>query len=130
LWKLGITGAVITPLMLTYTEVLALSTSEVTATIDCTGGWYSTQTWKGIRLPDLLSQAVIRETAIGITLKGVSEYTAYFTLAQAQEILLATQVGDHVLDHWHGYPMRAVAPSRRGWHWVKWLTEVEVLSVP
>ena len=25
-------------------------------------------------------------------------------------------------------PLRAVVPSRRGWHWVKWLTEINVLS--
>ena len=50
-------------------------------------------------------------------------------LAQAQEILLATYVGDQVLAHVHGYPMRAVVPSRRGWHWVKWLTEIEVLTL-
>lgn len=42
-WKLRLTGAVKTPLTLIYTETLALSLSEVTATLDCTGGWYTTQ---------------------------------------------------------------------------------------
>jgi DMSO/TMAO reductase YedYZ molybdopterin-dependent catalytic subunit len=57
------------------------------------------------------------------------DYTAPFTLAQAQEILLATYVGGEVLNHSHGFPLRAVVPSRRGWHWVKWLTEIEVIAV-
>src|SRR5688572_24154679 len=35
-WKLSIKGAVKTPLTLTYADVLALSLSEVTATLDCT----------------------------------------------------------------------------------------------
>jgi DMSO/TMAO reductase YedYZ molybdopterin-dependent catalytic subunit len=43
--------------------------------------------------------------------------------------VLATHVGGQVLDHWHGYPLRAVVPSRRGGHWVKWLTEIEVIVV-
>lgn len=129
MWKLRLTGAVKAPLILTYPETLSLSLSEVTATLDCTGGWYTTQIWRGILLTDLLARAQIHGSAIGIILKGVSEYTAYYTLAQAQEILLATQVGDQVLDHVHGYPMRAVVPSRRGWHWVKWLTEIEVLAI-
>jgi uncharacterized membrane protein len=127
-WKLRLTGTVKTPLILTYAGTLALSISEITATLDCTGGWYTTQIWRGIPLTDLLARAEIHGEAIGIVLKGVSDYTAYYTLAQAQEILLATHVGDQVLDHVHGYPMRAVVPSRRGWHWVKWLTEIEIVT--
>ena len=88
-WKLNFTGAVKTPLILTYADVLALSISEVTATLDCTGGWYTTQIWRGIPLTDLLARAEIHGSAIGIILKGVSDYTAYYTLAQAQEILVS-----------------------------------------
>jgi DMSO/TMAO reductase YedYZ molybdopterin-dependent catalytic subunit len=128
LWKLRITGAVRIPLAITYMEALSLSTSEVTSTLDCTGGWYTVQTWQGVRLVELLSQAQIRPEAISIVLKGLQGYTAPFTLAQAEEILLATSVGGEVLNHSHGFPLRAVVPSRRGWHWVKWLMEVEVVE--
>ena len=126
-WTLRVTGAVTKPFALSYPEVLAASTSELTATLDCTGGWYTVQTWRGIRLTELLRQAEIRPEAIGIVLIGVADYTAPFTFAQAEEILLATYVGEEILNHVHGFPLRAVVPSRRGWHWVKWLMEVEVL---
>ena len=126
-WSLQVKGAVTAPIRLAYTEVLVLSTSEVTATLDCTGGWYTVQTWRGVRLTDLLSQAQIRPEAKGIILRGVADYTAPFTLAQAEEILLATHVSGEVLNHAHGFPLRAVVPSRRGWHWVKWLTEIEIV---
>lgn len=128
-WSLQVTGAVERPIRLVYAEVLALSTAEVTATLDCTGGWYTLQTWRGIRLSDLLSQAKIRPAAVGIILRGVADYTAPFTLAQAEEILLATHVSGEVLNHVHGFPLRAVVPSRRGWHWVKWITEIEVITL-
>lgn len=126
-WKLHVKGKVAVPLTLTYTEVLALSTSELTATLDCTGGWYTIQTWRGIPLTKLLTQAQLRPEAVGIILRGVADYTAPFTLAQTEEILLATYVGEEVLNHVHGFPLRAVVPSRRGWHWVKWLIEIEVV---
>ena len=126
-WSLQLTGVVGRRIQLTHTDVLALSLSEVTATLDCTGGWYTVQTWRGVRLIDLLPQAQIRPEAKGIVLRGVADYTAPFTLAQAEEILLATYVSGEVLNHVHGFPMRAVVPSRRGWHWVKWLTEIEVI---
>lgn len=127
-WTLRVTGAVGTPITLRYPDVLARSASEVTATLDCTGGWYTVQTWRGIPLTELLAQAQIRPEALGIILRGVLEYTAPFTLAQAREILLATHVGEEILNHSHGFPLRAVVPSRRGWHWVKWLTEIQVIE--
>jgi DMSO/TMAO reductase YedYZ molybdopterin-dependent catalytic subunit len=114
---------------LSYQEILSRSTSEVTTTLDCTGGWYTIQTWRGVRLTELLNQAQLQPEAIGIALKGVMGYSAVFTLEQAGEIVLATHVGGEILNHVHGFPLRAVVPSRRGWQWVKWLTEVEIISV-
>ena len=127
-WRMQVTGAVRKPLTFSYADLLASSTFERTATLDCTGGWYTVQTWRGIPLTDFLSQAQIRPEGSGIILRGVAGYTASFTLAQAEEILLATHVGEEVLNHSHGFPLRAVVPSRRGWHWVKWLTEIEIIS--
>jgi hypothetical protein len=126
-WSLQVTGLVNTKIRLNYTEVLDASTSEVTATLDCTGGWYTVQTWRGIKLTDLLSRAQLRPEAKGIILRGLADYTAPFTLPQAEEILLATHVTGEILNHVHGFPLRAVVPSRRGWHWVKWLLEIEVI---
>jgi len=126
-WALRVTGIVRNPLSIAYDEIVTLSTAEVTTTLDCTGGWYTVQTWRGIPLLQLLSKAQPRGEAIGIVLRGVQDYTASFTLAQAEEILLATHVSGEVLNHVHGFPLRAIAPSRRGWHWVKWLTEIEVI---
>jgi hypothetical protein len=128
-WLLTVKGKVDRPFSLNYGGILALSNSEITATIDCTGGWYSTQTWRGVRLVDLLDRAQIQEEKYILLLKDVSGYTAYFTAADVSEILLATYVGNQALNHWHGYPLRAVVPSRRGGHWVKWLTEIEISSV-
>ena len=128
-WNLIVKGAVSRPLSFNYQDLLAMSTSEVTTTLDCTGGWYTVQTWRGISLTMLLTEAQLRPEAVGIVLRGVQDYTAPFTLEQAQEILLATHVGAEVLNHVHGFPLRAVVPSRRGWHWVKWLTEIEVITV-
>jgi hypothetical protein len=128
-WTLQVTGAVASVLQLTYDDVLKLSTAKVTATLDCTGGWYTVQTWRGVHISKLLTRTQLHPEAVGVVLKGVANYTAPFTLSQAQEILLATHVGEEVLNHVHGFPLRAVVPSRRGWHWVKWLTEIEVVRV-
>jgi hypothetical protein len=128
-WRLKVHGAVTKPLDISYDELLALPSTEITATLDCTSGWYTTQVWRGIPLTDLLAQAQTHSQPVAVVLRDVSGYSAYFTYSEATELLLSTHVGGEVYDHWHGFPVRAIAPSRRGWHWVKWLTEVEVIGV-
>ena len=129
-WRLTVGGAAENPLTLTYAELLALDAEEMTATLDCTTGWYSTQKWRGLPLFDLLARARIAPSAGAVRLRAASGYAMDFPLSEAREILLATHVGGEVLDHWHGFPLRAVVPSRRGWFWVKWITAVEVLAQP
>jgi DMSO/TMAO reductase YedYZ molybdopterin-dependent catalytic subunit len=127
-WTLSVTGAVDNPLTLNYEQTLALAASEVTATLDCTDGWYSTQAWRGVPLSALLAAAGPRPGAVAVVLRAASGYAAYFTLAECDEILLATHAGGQVFDHGHGFPLRAIVPARRGWQWVKWLVAVEVVG--
>ena len=129
-WSLTLRGMVARPLQLDYASLLALPQTEMTATIDCTTGWYSTQVWRGVSLKALLDQAGLAPAAGLVRLSGISGYLSEFSLSDAAEVLLATHVGGQPLQHWHGYPLRAVAPSRRGWYWVKWLSDIEVLPPP
>lgn len=55
-------------------------------------------------------------------------YRWSFSLADAREMLLATTVGGEPLSHGHGAPLRLVAPGRRGFQWVKWVTLIELRS--
>jgi hypothetical protein len=126
-WRLQVRGAVTAPLSLAYADLLAMPPANVTAVLDCTSGWYTEQVWSGVPLKAVLARAGVDSGFGAVLLKDVSGYTAVFTTAEAQEILLATHSGGQAFDHWHGFPLRAVVPSRRGWQWVKWLTEVEVL---
>ena len=70
----------------------------------------------------------IHPDALAVRLTSVTGYGQVFSLQEARLILIATHVGGEVLSHWHGAPARAVVPTRRGWFWIKWLAEVEVLD--
>lgn len=127
-WRLILHSPASDPLTLTYDDLLGRSPQTVTATIDCTNGWYSIQEWTGVPLRDLLEEAGLPANATGVRLTSVTGYNHTYPLAEARTILLATHVGDDALSTSHGYPLRAVVPGRRGWFWVKWLRRVHILD--
>jgi DMSO/TMAO reductase YedYZ molybdopterin-dependent catalytic subunit len=98
----------------------------VRATIDCTGGWYAHQDWTGVRLDRLLDGG----TGNSVLVVSATGYSRRFPLADAPSLLLATRVGGRALSAGHGFPARLVAPGRRGFWWVKWVTRVEVDDRP
>ena len=51
-------------------------------------------------------------------------------MEEAGRYLLATHVGDEPLSHGHGFPLRLVAPGKRGFEWVKWVESIEVNESP
>jgi len=126
-WRMDISGAVKYPSKLTYQDILSLPKTDFIATLDCTIGWYTIQRWQGVHLTTILADIGLLEEAWSISLRAISGYEKSFTLAEADEILLCTHVGGEVLSHNHGYPLRAVVPSRRGWFWVKWLSEIKLV---
>jgi molybdopterin-dependent oxidoreductase-like protein protein len=109
----------------TYDE-LARFDDRLVATLDCTGGFYSTQEWSGVRLDRLLQPA----GASSIRVVAHTGYDRRFPIEDAPHLLLATRFGGQPLDAGHGFPARLVAPNRRGFWWVKWVVAVEADDLP
>jgi len=128
-WRLRVGGAVARPLALGYAEVDAAG-DELTATLDCTGGFYSAQRWRGMRVGWLLERAGPLADVGWVRFVSVTGYRWSLPLAEARDALVATGVGDEALVHAHGAPLRLVAPGRRGFEWVKWIVAVEALTSP
>jgi DMSO/TMAO reductase YedYZ molybdopterin-dependent catalytic subunit len=103
---------------------------ELVATLDCTGGFYTTQRWRGVRLDALLAEAGVPRGATHVRVISVTGYRWSFPLAQAGRLLLATHVGGAPLSHGHGAPCRLVAPGHRGFQWVKWVERIELHDGP
>jgi hypothetical protein len=125
-WELLLDGAVQRPSTFTYDELRQLIDREETAVVDCTGGWYSEQVWRGVSLARLLDMAELAEGAASISVIAVSGYKRRFTIEQARRYFLALDVADAPLSHGHGFPLRLVATDQRGVEWVKWIAHVRV----
>lgn len=129
-WRLAIEGLVERAQSLDYEALSALAPDEYAATLDCTGGWYTTQVWSGVRVGALLALAAPRAGADSIEVESVTGYSRRFSLAEAETALLALSVAGRPLTHGHGAPVRLVVPDHRGFDWVKWVRRISVRGGP
>ena len=111
--------------------VRALPHERFTAVLDCTSGWYSSQQWDGVRLSALLAAAgVPAGDWRSVEVRSATGYARWFGAATLHDVWLVTAVGGEPLAYGHGFPARIVAPGRRGFWWVKWVSSIQPSSRP
>ncbi len=111
---------------LTLADLSRLPQQTITATLDCTSAWYSHQDWTGVRLDQLIDLGDHRSLAV----RSATGYGRRFPARDLRNLWLATHVGGEPLSPGHGFPARLVAPGRRGFWWVKWVTQIEPSDTP
>lgn len=111
---------------LSYEEVASFD-DRVRSVLDCTGGWYSDQDWEGARLDRLITQP---GEARSVVVRSVTGYARRLPVRDLPNLILAVRVGGEPLSAGHGFPARLVAPGRRGFWWVKWVSRIETSLAP
>ena len=114
-WPLLIAGQPMT------IDSLRARAQPVVATLDCTGGWWSEQSWDAVPLSDLLPHP----TGRSVRVQSKTGYDRLFAHDALDDLYLAVGYGGEPLRPGHGAPVRLIAPGRRGPWWVKWVTSVE-----
>lgn len=119
-WELTVAGESV------MLEHLRRTAQPVEADLDCTGGWWSRQKWDAVPLSDLLNDHGARSVEI----TSATGYSRLFPARDAPNLYLAVGYGGRPLRRGHGAPVRLVAPGRRGFWWVKWVTRIEPSDRP
>lgn len=129
-WRLRLEGEVECALLLSYSDLETLPQVTFEAALDCTGGWYTVQRWRGVSVGELLREAGLRDPAASVTFESLTGYRRRFSVEQARDFVLAlgivTADGYAPLGRGHGFPARLVAPGERGVEWVKWVAALRV----
>lgn len=107
-------------------DIEGLHDESFDAVLDCTSAWYSEQTWTGVRLDRILDAGSHRS----IEVRSKTGYARRFPATDIEKLWLVTHVGGEPLSPGHGYPARIVAPDRRGFWWVKWVTSIQSSDLP
>ncbi len=123
-WELSVGGHVATPGSYALGDIPTVASES--AILDCTSGWYSGHDWQGVRVGSLLDAADPDDAAAWVQFRSVTGYRWSLPIDEARDAVLATHVDGERLSHGHGYPVRLVAPGRRGFQWVKWVEDVRV----
>jgi DMSO/TMAO reductase YedYZ molybdopterin-dependent catalytic subunit len=129
-YRLNVIGKVLTPLSLTFDEILSMQPQERLVDLPCVEGWTETGLWKGPRLSELLERAGILEGADNVVFLSPGGYSTSLTLEDIAETdpLLAYGVNGESLPEEQGFPIRLVVPDRLGYKWIKWVDAIEVIS--
>lgn len=119
-WELTVAGR---PVEL---EALHETARPLEADLDCTGGWWSRQSWDAVPLAELMPE--LDQPTLEVT--SLTGYSRLFPARDAANLYLAVGYNGGPLRRGHGAPVRLVAPGRRGFWWVKWVSRVEAIDRP
>ena len=130
-WTLQIAGLVENDVTLTWDELRALPSVDLTFDIHCVTKWSKFDTvWTGVRVTDLLALASPLPSATHLISHAEYGYTANTPLADAtvENAMVAYAFDGEPLAPEHGYPVRLVIPHLYFWKSTKWLRALELVD--
>ena len=128
-WDFRVFGEVEEPLRLTWEELTALPSTEVTTDIHCVTRWSRFDTtFRGVHWRDLAQLVKPKPGARFLVAHAEQGFTANVPIRAIEDetALLAYEADREPLTPDHGWPLRLVVPSRYFWKSAKWLRGLEL----
>jgi DMSO/TMAO reductase YedYZ molybdopterin-dependent catalytic subunit len=130
-WTFRVWGEVGREVVLDWAAFSALPRHDVTCDIHCVTTWSRyDNTFGGVRVQEVLRQAVPRANATHVLVHAAPDFTTNLPLADLDrpENLLATHHDGRPLSAEHGGPVRLVVPHLYFWKSAKWVTGLELME--
>jgi DMSO/TMAO reductase YedYZ molybdopterin-dependent catalytic subunit len=130
-WDFRVWGEVDEPLRLTWEELSALPTVEVTQDIHCVTRWSRFDTtFRGVAWSAIKERVGQRPSARYAVAHAEQGYTANVpaSFLDAEGAMLATHADGEPLAPEHGWPLRLVVPGKYFWKSAKWLRGIELTA--
>ncbi len=121
-------GEVDNDFTLTFEELTALPSIEITTDIHCVTKWSKFDTtWRGVRVRDLFDRAGLRSSATHFIGHAEYGYTANLPLADVlrDDSLVVWEYEGEAIEPIHGGPVRLLVPHLYFWKSPKWLRGIE-----
>ena len=128
-WALEVTGEVEEPLRLTFDDLKALPSREVTTDIHCVTRWSRFDAhFKGVHWSELAKLARPKPTANFAIAQAEHGFTANVPIAALEDAnaLVVYEADGEPLTLEHGWPVRLFVPSKYFWKSAKWLRGIEL----
>jgi DMSO/TMAO reductase YedYZ molybdopterin-dependent catalytic subunit len=130
-WDLRVFGEVENPITLSWEELTAFPSRELTTDIHCVTRWSRFDaSFKGVHWSELAKLVEPKSSARFVVAHAEQEFTANIPLAALEDddALLAYEADGEPLTPEHGWPLRLVIPKRYFWKSAKWLRGIELLD--
>ncbi|MBD0348947.1 MAG: sulfite oxidase-like oxidoreductase [Thermoleophilia bacterium] len=128
-WDFRVWGEVEEPLTLTWEQLQALPSKDVTIDIHCVTRWSRFDTsFRGVHWSELARLVRPKPSARFVVAHAEQGFTANVPIAALHDehALIAYEADGEPLTPEHGWPLRLVVPSRYFWKSAKWLRGLEL----
>ncbi len=131
-WDFRIFGLVAEEQRLSWDDILALPSVEITTDIHCVTKWSKFDTvWRGVPFTEVARLVDVDPAADHVMCHSEFGFTANVPLADVagdRPALLAYEYDGKPLDPDHGYPLRFFVPHLYFWKSAKWLRGIEFMA--
>jgi DMSO/TMAO reductase YedYZ molybdopterin-dependent catalytic subunit len=130
-WDFRVFGEVEEPATLSWDELRAFPSTEITADIHCVTRWSRFDTsFRGVHWSELAKIVRPKPTARFVVAHAEQGFTSNLSLALLEEddSLVAYEADGAPLAPEHGWPLRLVVPHRYFWKSAKWLRAIELTA--
>lgn len=131
-YHLTVTGLVNKTVKYTYDQVLSFPKYLKVVTLYCVAGWSATILWEGVLVSDLLKEAGVNSSAVGVIFHASDGFTTELSLDYLanKSIILAYKMNGLTMPPERGFPFELVAESQYGYKSIKWVTSMELTDNP